>query len=119
MEGLCLLKDLLRENNFMRQVDLKDAYFCVPLHKNHQKYLQFQWKGNIYELLYLCFRQGPAPRVFTKSLKIPIAVLKRIEIRIIIYLDNMLLMRQTLNGLEIARDTLIFLLQSLGFVINL
>ena len=31
----------------------------------------------------------------------------------------MLLMSQTINILEIARNTLIFLLQSLGFVINL
>ena len=31
----------------------------------------------------------------------------------------MLLMSQTVNGLEIAMDTLTFLLQSLGFVINL
>ena len=31
----------------------------------------------------------------------------------------MLLMSQTINGLEIASDTLIFLLQDLGFVINL
>ena len=31
----------------------------------------------------------------------------------------MLLMSQTINSLEIATDTLIFLLRSLGFVINL
>ena len=58
-------------------------------------------------------------RIFTKLLKIPIAVLRRIQIRIIIYLDDMLLMSQTVNSLVIPRNTLIFLLQSLGFVINL
>ena len=119
MEGLYLLKDLLRENDFMCKVDLKDACFCVLLHRNHQKILRFQWKGNVYEFLCLCFGLGPAPRIFTKLLKIPIAVLRQIQIRIIIYLDDILLMSQTTNGLEIARDTLIFLLQSLGFVINL
>ena len=31
----------------------------------------------------------------------------------------MLVMRQAITGLEIARDTFIFLLQRLGFVINL
>ena len=119
MEGLHLLKDLMREKNFMCKVDLKDAYFCVPLHRNHQKFLRLQWKGNIYEFLCLYFGLGPAPRIFTKLLKIPIAVLRRIQIRIIIYLDDMLLMSQTINGVEIAKDTLIFLLQSLGFVANL
>ena len=95
------------------------SYFCVPLHKNHQKFLPFQWKGNIYKFLCLCFGLDPAPRIFPKLLKIPIAVLRRIQIRIIIYLDDMLLMSQTINSLEIARDRLIFLLSSLSFVINL
>ena len=56
---------------------------------------------------------------FTKLLKIPIAILRQIQVRIIIYLDDTLLMSQTINGLEIARDTLIFLLQGLDFVLNL
>ena len=42
MEGLHLLKDLLRQNDFMCKVDLKDAYFCIPLQRNHQKFLPFQ-----------------------------------------------------------------------------
>ena len=116
---LHLLKDLLRRNEFMCKVDLKDAYFCVPLQRNHQTFLRFQWKGYIYEFLCPCFGLDQAPRIFTKLLKIPIAVLRRIQIGIIIYLDDKLLMSQTINGLEIARDTLFFLLQSLGFVIYL
>ena len=119
MKGLNLLKNLLRGNNFTCKMDLKDAYLCIPLHRNHKKFLRFQWKGYICEFLCLCFGLGPAPRIFIKLLKITIAISRRIQIRIIIYLDNMVLMRQTINGLEIARDTLTFLLHSLGFVINL
>ena len=107
MEGLHLLNDLLRENDFTCKVDLKDAYFWVPLHRNHQKILQFKWKGNICEFLCLSFRLAPPPRTFTKLLKTPTAVLRRIQIRTIIYLGDMLLMSQTINGLEIARDTFI------------
>ena len=103
----------------MCKVDLKDTYFCVPLHWNHQKIIRFQCKGNINELLCICFGLVPAPRIFTKLLKIPIAVLRWIQIRTIIFLDNMLLMSETIKGLETARDKLIFLLNSLGFVINL
>ena len=39
--------------------------------------------------------------------------------RIIVYLDDMLLISQTIEGLNMARDTLIFLIQQLGFIINL
>ena len=42
MEGLHLLKDLLRQTDFMCKVDLKDSYFCIPLQRNHQNILPFQ-----------------------------------------------------------------------------
>ena len=67
----------------------------------------------------LCFGLAPAPRVFTNILKVPISLLHRLNIRILIYLDDMLLMSQSIERLVIVRDTVIFLLQHLGFVINL
>ena len=119
MEGLHLLKDMLKEKEYMCKIDLKDAYFCVPLHQKHRKYIRFCWEGQLYEFFCLCFGLGLAPRIFTKLLKIPIATLRRINIRILVYLDDMLLMSQTIGGLNMARDTLIFLLQQLGFIITL
>ena len=65
------------------------------------------------------FWSGSNTTDFSKLLKIPITVLTRIQVKIIIYLYDMLLMSHTINFLQIARDTLNFLLQSLGFVINL
>ena len=65
------------------------------------------------------FGLGPAPRVFTKILKVPISLLRRLNIRILIYLDDMLLMSQSIERLLVARDTVIFLLQHLRFVKNL
>ena len=41
------------------------------------------------------------------------------NIRMIICLDDMLLMSHIIEGLKMARDTLIFLLQHLVFIINL
>ena len=56
MESLFLLKEMLLLGDFMCKIDLKDAYFVVPLSKNSQKYVRFQWKGLLYECLCLCFR---------------------------------------------------------------
>ena len=36
MEGIHMLKDLLKPNDFMAKIDLKDAYFTVPIWKGHQ-----------------------------------------------------------------------------------
>ena len=60
----------------------------------------------------------PAPLIFTKLLKVPIALLRKINVRIIL-LDDMLVMAQTLEEIFQAKETLIFLLQNLGFVINI
>ena len=43
------------------------------------------------------FWPGTGSTIFTKLLKIPIAILRRINIRITVYLDDMLLMSQILN----------------------
>ena len=118
-EGLHCLKFLLEQNDFLYKIDLKDTYFAIPLSKQSSKYVRFKWSGNLYEFLCLCFGLEPAPKVFTKLLKIPIALLRRINIQIIVYLDDMLLMARTLQEFMTARDALIFLLQNLRFAINL
>ena len=37
MEGICRVKELLREGDWMCSVDLKDAYLSVPVAKHHRK----------------------------------------------------------------------------------
>ena len=103
----------------MCKLNLKDAYFSVPLNPASTKFVRFLCSGKLYEFLCLCFRLGPAPKFFTKLLKIPVSVLRRLNILIIIYLDDMLLIDHTIEETLVARDTVIFLLQPLGFVLNL
>ena len=102
----------------MYKLDLKDAYYRVPLLKNLRKYVWFRSSGTLYEFLCLCLGLGPVPRIFTKLLKIPITILRRINIKMLIYLDDMLLMGHSIEEISMCRDTVIFLLQYLGFVIN-
>ena len=66
-----------------------------------------------------CFGLGPVTRIFIELLKIPIAVLRTLKIRVIVYLDNMLLMSHMVGEISKARNTLIFLLEHLGFVTNI
>ena len=118
MEGLHCMKFLLEQDDLLGKTDLREKYFSVPLNKNSQKFARFQCSGNLYEFLCLCFGLRLAPRIFTKLLKVPIAVLRRANIRIIAYLNDMLLMGRMLPKMFMARDTLTFLLQHFGFAIN-
>ena len=44
--------------------------------------------GNLYQFLYICFTLAPVPRIFTKLFKIPVAVLRGLKIKSIVYLDD-------------------------------
>ena len=41
MEGLHTLKDILKQNNWLTKVDLKDAFFMVPMHDSCRPALRF------------------------------------------------------------------------------
>ena len=46
------------------------------------------------------------------------SLLRRLMIRAIIFLDDLLIFKNTIEEILVARDSIIFLLQHLGFVIN-
>ncbi len=119
MEGLCLVKSLLQQGDWMLKLDLKDAYFCVPMEERCKKFLRFKWEAKLYEFQCLPFGLASAPRDFTKLLKPAVGILRRIGIRVIIYLDDLLLMNQCPNTLLRDGKTASHLLESLGFVINI
>ena len=100
MEGLHLLPDLLQAQDWMVKLDLKDAYLQVPIHPNHQHLLTFQWEGKSYMFKCLPFGLSSAPRVFTKLLKPVVGFLRQIGCRLIIYLDDMLILHQNREQLH-------------------
>ena len=69
MDSLNTALQMVKPGCFMASIDLKDAYYSVPIATAHQKYLTFQWRGKLYE--HVCFPNGLAfcPRKFTKLLK--------------------------------------------------
>ncbi|XP_048259405.1 uncharacterized protein LOC125384396 [Haliotis rufescens] len=118
MESLSLLKDVIQENAYMCKLDLKDAYFSIPIARHQRKFLRFQWKGRLFQFLCLPFGLAPAPRTFTKLLKPVVSIARRAGIRLIIYLDDMILFAHSPESLVRCRESLLYLLKNLGFIIN-
>lgn len=56
-------------------------------------------------------------RVSTKLMKLPRFLLRNLNIRLVLSLDDILLIADSQKDIEFAMDTLIFLLQNLGFLI--
>ena len=76
MESILLPKDILKPNSFLAKIDLKDAFYSIPIAKMSRKYLQFIYHNKLYQFCVLPFGISAAPRVFSKILKPVIALLR-------------------------------------------
>ena len=118
MEGLQVVKSLIQQGDFMMKLDLKDAYYALPIHHSHRKYLRFVYQDRTYEFQCLPFGLSSAPRAFTKSLRPVLAVLRSMGIRVVIYIDDMLLLHQQSKVLQKVFAQVVDLLEKLGFLVK-
>uniref|UniRef100_A0A1X7TXE6 Reverse transcriptase domain-containing protein n=1 Tax=Amphimedon queenslandica TaxID=400682 RepID=A0A1X7TXE6_AMPQE len=49
MEGLHTLRDLIRKNDWMTQLDLKNAYFTIPIHSSSRPALRLSNHNRLYQ----------------------------------------------------------------------
>ena len=119
MEDLSHLPSLLRRGDFMCKIDLKDAYQTIPIAKKSRIYLRFLWRGRLYQFTCLPFGLRSSPRIFTKVLKPLLVYLRALGVRLLVYLDNILIMAAT-PELCLEHTQLTWqLLTDLGFLGNL
>ena len=118
MEGSEMIKDLLRTEDWMCTLDLKDAYLSVAVVQENWKFMRFMWDRKSYEFTCLPFGLCSAPRIFTKLLRPVMAYLRRQGLQSTIYPDGILIMHQSREGLLHQVELTVQLLQSLGFTIN-
>lgn len=119
MENVFSLRDILKKGDWLAKIDLKDAYLTVPMAKAYQKYLRFQWQGKIYEFKSLPFGLATAPITFTKLLRPVVAYLRQQGVRLVVYLDDILLMADTQELLQQHLQLTMSQLTDLGFMLNL
>lgn len=65
LENIRTASMLLTPGMLMANLDLKDAYFLVPIHKASRKYLRFVFLNEYYEFAYLPFSLCISPFIFT------------------------------------------------------
>lgn len=58
MQHLEVAIDMLTRGCFLASIDLKDAYYSVPINPQFRKFLCFQWKGRFFRFLAMPF--GPS-----------------------------------------------------------
>lgn len=118
MEGVNTVKYTIRKGDWLAKVDLKDAYFSVALNPSQRKFFYFKWGEKIFQYVSMFFGLGPAPRVFTKLLKPIIGFLRQQGLRLVVYLDDILIIGHSREETQEAVKQVVGLLESLGFVIQ-
>ena len=97
----------------MVSIDLKDTYFSVPVFQSHRN-----WNFKRYEFTCLPFGLSLAPRVFTKIFKPIMANFRFLGFRVIIFIDDLILIASSydecLQQLDVLKQTLC----ELGFTVN-
>ena len=118
MEGIHTFKDLINQKDWLAEVDLKDAYFAIPIHQSHHQYLRFTFQGKCYQFRCLPFGLSSAPWVFTKTLKPALALLREMGVRLVAYIDDILVLAESRELAKSHVEALVYLFQCLGFRIN-
>ncbi|MES9884831.1 MAG: reverse transcriptase domain-containing protein [Sedimenticola sp.] len=109
---------MITKDCYMASIDLRHAYYSVPVAEEHQKLLKFSWRGILYA--YVCLPNGIccAPRIFTKLLKPVYATLRKLGHKNTGYIDDSLLSANSqVDCVHNINDT-VDLMNNLGFVIH-
>ena len=119
MENLQNVTQLVRKGDYMVTIDLKDAYFSIPIHQSHRKFLRFSWRNQLFQFAALPFGLTSAPRVFTKVLKPVIASMRQRGIRCLIYIDDLIIVASSKMECNEQAVFAVQLLTDLGFNVNM
>ena len=118
MENLWSAIMLMKKDCYMASVDLKHAYYSVPIHENHRKFLKLKHRGQLYE--FTCFPNGLCfcPRYFTKLLKPVYAHLRSQGFLSASFIDDSYLQADTAEECRLNVNATVELFQNLGFVVH-
>ena len=102
----------------MASIDLKDAYYSVPIDEQNKQFLCFMWDRQLWQFDCLPNGLALAPRKFTKLLKPVFAHLRQQGHISTAFLDDFLLLAESELACVDNIQATVQLLRSLGFIIH-
>ena len=96
----------IQRGDWMVSMDMKDAYFHIPIHQESRKYLRFNFDSKTYQFRALCFGLSTLAKVVHLA-----------GYKILLYLDNWLIIGRSKEEVLRARDFVMSLALELGIVI--
>lgn len=118
MDTLVSVVQLMTPNCYMASIDLRDAYYSVPIIEDDRKYLKFVWDNETYQFTCLPNGLSCSPRLFTKILKPVYANLHSKGHISVGYIDDSYLQGNTIEACQKNIDDTVELFKSLGFIVH-
>lgn len=78
----------VRQGNWFTTIDLKDAYFHIPIISQHRPFPRFAFQEQVYQFQVFPFRQSQSARVFTRCVAAALAPMQAKGLQILPYVDN-------------------------------
>ena len=118
MDTLLTALTLITPGCYMASIDLKDAYYSVPIDEQNKKFLCFMWDRQLWQFDCLPNGLALAPRKFTKLLKPVFAHLRQQGHISTAFLDDFLLLAESELACVDNIQATVQLLRSLGFIVH-
>ncbi|KAM9985617.1 hypothetical protein ACTFIZ_000203 [Dictyostelium cf. discoideum] len=119
MEGIMNLPSMVKQGYYMVKLDIKKAYLHVLVDPQYRDLFRFVWQGAHYRWKTMPFGLSTAPRIFTMLLRPVLRMLRDINVSVIPYLDDLLIVGSTKEECLSNLKNTIELLVKLGFKLNL
>ena len=119
METAEIIRNSVTKGEWLVAINLKDAYFHVPIHPDSLHLLRFHVDKRMYQFKALPFSLATAPLEFTQIVKEAKLVFQSCGILVHQYLDEWLLRANTRHQCQRQTKELLQTTQELSFVINL
>ena len=118
IEDIRHVAEIVKPNDILASVDLKDSFYHFKIKPSFRKYLSFKFENNFYSFCVLPFGFCLSPYFHAKILKPVVTFLREQGIRLNLYVDDFFICAKDSNFRD-HTDFVLHTLSDLGLKVNL